>query len=149
MKKKFLFTIGIFFIGLVIGIVVTVIVIEQCGKITQEIGSLLQLAEIDLLVDSVCQTNEYNSAVILQEYKIRKIEDCENYIFDEEKKEILKTDKGIAHAKLYIIYNKRGEDKLARQEYNKSFILLRDRYKLESEDELQNIIEMIKNQNKL
>ena len=140
MGKKFYNNCVCFFVGLILGCFLVLIIGQYTIRKRNDSEIMLTISEIESLIISIQQNKEYESEIVLQKYLIEKIENYEENFQYSSRIDLLKIDKGFAHIRLYLIYRQLDENFLASQEYEKAFSLLKGRYKLKTKDDFKNIV---------
>lgn len=137
MKKK-LPLILTFVIGLVLGIVVASWFIVKYSSSTFQIQELANIAELENLSFKIYKDGDPATSVIVIKYLIEKLEMYEN---NSSNAELYNTDRGIAHGRLCILYEKIGNKTMSENECKIAISLLGSKYKISTQKDL---IEKIK-----
>ena len=111
----------------------------------KNVKATFQITEYSDLSSKIYKTGELNSTKIILNFLKDKIKHYKNEVVTEDStKSHLKTDLGLTHARLFLIYKKAGQEDLAKKEYNKAKnILLKKGYNIKSKDDLINLIQNI------
>jgi hypothetical protein len=135
MKKMFLIIITLL-AGIAIGISISFWLFEKHS----EVQALNNIAEIEALTFNIYEKGDPESSVIALEHLIKILEFCKD---DKSHKDICNTDRGLAHARLFMIYKKIGNKDLAEKEYRNAIPLLGETHKISSQKELSEIVNKI------
>lgn len=111
----------------------------------KNVKATFQIAKYSKLATKIYNTNDFESKEIILKFLERNIKHYKNNVVTEDKtKSLLKTDLGLTHARLFLVYRKEGQENLANKEYNKAKRILSEKgYNIKTKDDLTNLIQKI------
>jgi hypothetical protein len=142
-SKRIVIYASIFLSGLIIGFGVSLGVVEKSISDLSGAGILLNISDLEKLTYDIYSTGDYQSSVVVLNYLINKLRMYEELSDRQDNLEILRTDRGLAHGRLYIVHRRRGEEEIGRKEYENAIMLLGPKYNIRTEDDLKDVIERI------
>lgn len=142
--KKYLLFIVLIMVGVIIGGIGASTFWSKTVSYNTQTSALINISELENLVSKIYATGDFNSSVIalnylsdkLEFYKEASVPKSPNY-------DTFITDLGLTCARLFLVYESRGKQDLAEQEYQKVIALIGDKFKISSQKELREIIEKI------
>lgn len=113
----------------------------EIKEIKLEIYDISGLQE---LTNNIYKTGEVESSVYALEYYISKLEiDREKYEPSSPSFDSVTSELGLAHARLYSLYEKKGERELSQKEYNKSIEFIGDKFNINTPFELHELLKRL------
>lgn len=142
-KRYFLFLTFIIVGGIIGGIIVNVYWIRFMTTYT-ELSEMEDVANLEELTFKIYSTGNYNNSIIalhdlsdrLEIYVKTLHHTNPNYA-------IFINDLVLTHGRLFLVYQRNGEQNLAEQEYQKAMKLIDKRWDIKSEKQLKDMIETI------
>lgn len=107
-----------------------------------QIAELVNISELENVVFKIYKTNDFDSSVIALNYLSDKLKFYKETSDPKSRNYgTFITDLGLTHARLFLVYEAKGKQDLAEQEYQKAIELLGGKFKIGSRKELKKMIE--------
>ncbi len=105
---------------------------------------IYDISGLQELASNIYKTGETESSIYALNYYIGKLDiDRSKYKPGSQSFDSITNELGLAHARLYSLYEKKGESNLSRKEYDRSIELIGNRFNVKTPFELQELLKRL------